>query len=695
MTKKNAMSATSCVLCIAMPFEEEHSVQPQDLIEAQIQMNWRTYSLKFVEQTFGVVHHHALDVSQNTTWLALLNNKYCSVQALFKWKNSSVGPLLLAPIGIRIILNIVDILSDYTAFTTEFMEFESDLARVLYVTPYILERKNSKRSHAGDCTKVYDVKDCVKIHESGFFYSFKDLCFSKHNFSTNTIHDLPIHPTYMVSTCYPSWRSSVLDNIGLLQERRPKHSSSKDAFKNGSVCLDATHAVLIVTNNIDKWAETCAHWNLPAKHFAESLVSVSEDLTNLKVILTTVKDLQDSFQESMDLEDTVNQCLSDATEIMRSRSPVQIRRYIIEVLCKKYSKFRVAWHYIQFGSVVLDDCETLLDDLGSMFDALCTSRKIHIFQDASTKPLGLTHQQVHTLFPTRSLKTEIPLISDILHAEQFQSIAMPKNLLKKFKLVSHQLKISATEERIDLFFKSKYCPIEKFDALQRFSNKKITLDCLYSLIEAHFTRMQISLGCFLEPAVETGPLHTLQKQYLMDSCMSLEKQCCICLEKLQLSWCISVCGHLYCEDCKRHNFVDQWSVGKSKACSQCRCPIILGDMFDVSTDPQFCSAFQREGDPVTEQIFSFAKELRRGTFLRYTKQGTVTYIDSTDLIQFNENEKLQKHVKHIVVEDISCLSPSSFLRSFNPELIKQPIMVHLFYAKEETQFFYEFVHEMT
>jgi hypothetical protein len=312
---------------------------------------------------------------------------------------------------------------------------------------------------------------------------------------------------------------------------------------------------------------------------------------------------------------------------------------------------------LYFGLVIADDMDTSSEYANLFPESL---RTIQIFKTHETKPSGLTQAQLEKAYKKNETSDwSVPHIVSAIQSNLF-IYGIPKHVLKKFKIFGHFIKNTAVEDKIARIFSERFCPIAHEDAIQRFCNKSVPKEFAMKLIENHCSRLQTTLASYLyDTSGEDTNINTI---FLHSAMHSETKECSICFETLAYPWCITMCGHLYCKDCARQQFYEEWNQLKPKECAHCRTSLIMGDLFTI--------------DEYSETAFAPVAPSKEKTLKDFL----------SSLKNFCMWGQPLESKKHIIVDDISSIQPHELVKSAT-----STVHVHIFYVQKDTRKYLQFL----
>lgn len=670
-------------LCTICPFPT--TLQDTDLKEVQeanLSISFRTQELRIAKGNTTV--SMPIHILKTKEWLTLIGTPYCKCVLLVIQNNSTI-----VPVGLRIYLQketLSQCLHQNQLCDTNFLSFESTLARTLQETKYFIEQDTKRRKTIWDLSpKQIDVHTNEMVIE-GLYWSFFEGCFTKEPGAINTYEILP---TLIVASAFDQWQEIVLSQVsefltGFGSSTRRRNTNVPVSAVDNFIVLP--NVMFVLTHNKNSWKKAAEAFNMDYLELESRGLPIQKLQNNGPLIITgTVNDIMANMSNLSNLWDTVEQSLQIIQHHpVSKRQNRQIRRIILDLLVRKFPSFYVPFELIQWGLLVLDDIETLFMDnntLAVIHDKMCLRTLQICYDNQNTKPKGLTNEQVSLCVgPFKSQRVPSWANPHILSFMEplVQVIPVPKGILKKFKVFGHLVRNGPTEDRIQKVFSSKYCPVPNEDAVVRFAGKALPQKLVEGLVEKHFSRLQISFGSFLESSTtstDSSP-SSIQKQYVLDSLSNKIKTCCICFESCEpTGYGISICGHIYCSDCSRQQFNADWTLYKTKDCASCRTPLTSGDFFQVMP-------------PNTVDSFT--------TILPIKDQSVVTFLNGLRSLHnveiWNPNKgPFEAMPKHVIVSSIQDISPRQFLNKFTSSIMSSTnCSIHIFYTPNESILFEKF-----
>jgi hypothetical protein len=668
-------------LCTIMPFETPWNQNFEETVECSVSLSPRFREIRFVSAS-GTTKIMSLDPSQATTeasWTLLLEFPYCKLTALMVHSTSASNVISLEPVAIRIALVKERIKTSFDASSfcdNNFLSFERLLQTILLHVPYLIDAEGSpkRRKSIWDLNpKTIEIRSLMPIMDH-ISYSFEDLLFVSSEQVTTPVK-LQVRPTILVSGASNSWQEVVLSQasnvLGLLSTKRQR-TTDTDPF---SELLLAHNSILIVTTQIAIWASVCEGLDL-TYCIAHERGVFTRQLPTTTVILANPKVLSANLLQESILLDTINEATA-IVSIARRLPSLQAKRLLTKTFAKAYTNFTVPLQLIQFGLCILDDIEALHSE--SVLDANVLSDKhamrwIQICVDKKTTkpssmnakltPLVIRSELTHQSVPFWTYPHITSALSNIINV-----IPMSKTILKRYKVFGHIIKYGPIEERISKVFASKYCPISNADAIERFSGAPMPLSSVRRLIETHFQRLLVSLGQFLMPPAQEQS--ALSLTYLRTELDSAEpKKCLICFSPVDELYCMTICGHVYCGECSRYHFMNEWNNFKAKECASCRCPCVQGDVFHVAKNEDSYKIPEATKDASISQFLSGFRTMN-------------------NVVHWSAQTRFDQSVKHLIVKEIVNVEAVDIIKSLASQT-SSSTNIHVFYLPNEYPWFYRF-----
>lgn len=622
----------------------------------------RSPFLRFTSERNVTVSMSPLGLA-HTEWLELCTRRFehaVTLKGLMTHINGPEGPVIVEPIGVRVYVNKTFVTAARLC-EPQVVSLESILGIVIRNTPLTVEFDAAKkRRPAWDlCNKTLSVKTTVPLTE-GVFWSFNEQVFQTYD---EPAREIEVRPTVLVSGAGNGYQHSLVHQThtiltGLTPRRRAVASTGDDR-----VVLPST--VLVVTAAIEPWTQAAKSLGFEVARVGPRGLCPNGAP---QVVLATIDDLAASAVLAADLEDAISAAANVVLECPSLRQP-QKRRLIFQ-LARKFSNFVLPLGYVQTGAVIVDDVEALGAGL-SLLDAAQALRRIDVFKDHSTtKPVALSEAQVACL----NWRDRHTMRIFAAHVQPLvQIIPVSKAVLRKIKVFGHQVRNGPIEDRLVRTFANKYCPITTPDAVQRFSGRPVPLAVAADLIGRHFQRLSVTLGMFLQPPGDAAALsQAFVTGVLQQDAAREARSCCICFEDLPpTAFNVSLCGHVYCKDCSRHQFHEAWAACAAKDCAQCRTPLLQGDFFQVEE-------FSKESPWVPTQA---SKAQAVSSFL-----GGLRTLHDTKI--WDPTAPPKEPVRHLIITDVSAAKPVDLVQALqdNPSTAS----VHVFYAPGETAAFHKF-----
>jgi len=306
-----------------------------------------------------------------------------------------------------------------------------------------------------------------------------------------------------------------------------------------------------------------------------------------------------------------------------------------------------------------DDVE--LVDIASFMPM--SNRCLKIVRDnVNTRPKVLSATQASKLMDLHA-----SYMPHFINSLDIVCVPIPNSVLRKFRVLCHVTKNGPIEERIQRTFSSKYCPIPMSDAIQRFSGRPVPTEVGLTMIKKHYSRVIVSLGSFLSPSENS---QGLSEEFAITSYQKEAKSCSICFDALDKTFSFSICGHVYCNDCCRQQFSEEWSANKTKECAACRTPLLMGDIIH-------CDTFTKK-TPFVPALAS--KETLIKSFVSGLRNQYEVYSD-TERISVD-------WPKHVLVTDINALRASDIVKKY--AMAPHTVNLQVFITANETSQYLQF-----
>jgi len=681
------------LLCTLCPFPSTPEDHVGPTIEATVQPNWRFQDLRFTaNDTSSLI----VPISHLTeqTWLNLLVYPFVKCVGLMTYVHSTTGPCMLEPVAIRVYLlrePMHQAFLMHRLCDTNFLAFETMLQMTLANTPYLIEPDGitKKRKTLWDLSsRNYEVRSTAQICDN-VFWDFSTMTFTSAHKEPLTFS---IRPTILVASMVNTWQSVLLQQaatlLGAASPRRRDPNTNEPLHDR----WQAKHVTLVVTNALSEWTDAIGSLDLSYASSESRGISV-DSLQNHSVIFTSLQNVKESKHASLALFKEVRETM---TAIVRSqRSVQQLQRLIVHMFAKKYPNFILPLDLIQFGCVIIDDIESMYsEDL--TFEETLGERWLQIIRDPnSTKPNSMSKAQAHlSVFGSSRFNSRSWALPHVrcLMEPMTQTIQVQKQLLRKFKIVGHSIKVTPIEERILKVFGSKYCPLSSDDAIQRFANKSMPVKVAADLIQRHFARLSTSLGSFLGPTEERP--NPIVANFVMSQLELAQKSCCICFEELgQVNFGLTVCGHLYCKDCASHHFDTEWNASRTKECASCRCPLVNGDYFYIEN-----KTYKKTQSSKDLSVQAYINSLKQKDLCEiFTYDGPIRADLFDNGISLERVEPsgdigappVPEVVKNVVVPNVYVVSPKALLERYKN--VPNTVHVHVFYTTNESSAFVNLV----
>jgi hypothetical protein len=672
-------------LCTLIPFGLSRFDPNAYNVTANVSVNFRSEEIRFTAPSGSIIVFPMDELQGSETWLHLLDLPFCKLVGLLCPEQAS-GAFVLEPVAIRIYLQKDRIRESFIATNLcEFhmMEFERVLRLTLLSTPYTIETslgQKKRRPQWELSSKQLEIQNCKQICDNpNIYFSFQDLSFTT---KVGSSLSLQLWPTALVSGASDTWQETVLSQVVSLMGLPTKRARLDPSGHTDQSMYDAHNCTLIVTNNVAHWTSVCQSLDMQCATVGPRGILL-RDLQLAQVILVSVEHISENINQEGLLFDAIEDLTlhvtdRNSTTATLASSPslpiAQIRRILLNVFCKKFNMFRVPIQLVQFGLCILDNMKVLKEHsvLDFIQDSLATRFIQVLVDETTTKPSSLTMEQTSLLYKLPAIPTwALPHVTVAVNAH-LQIVPVSKTILKRFKITGHPIKSGPIEDRIAKFFASKYCPIGPSEALQRFSGNPVPKSIALDLIQKHFDRLSISLGSFLLPAATEAS--TCSKQFILEKLSDAEgsPQCCICFESLSPdAFAITLCGHTYCSDCARYNFMPSWDLYKAHECANCRCPCTYGDVFFIQNDTS-ASKFVPVQASKEASIASFLSGLRTMNNVQIWPNG-------------GPKKAYEQPIKHLIVNDICNVKSVELVKALHGPTA---VNIHVFYTPNEFPWFH-------
>lgn len=658
------------LLCTLLPFEQLEIPDFKALQEVSVTVHWRYHELRFASPT--ETYTMPINATNNAKWIHLLSMPYCRLAGLMSVAPGMSGTSFMGPSAIRLYINkdafgLKDRLSAKLC-EPNVMAFETMLRDVLSEVPYVLESEPvaRKRKVPWDLgPKTLEASPTVALSNQGLYWNFLERAFTQDRVPNET---MTLRPTVLASDACEGWTKTLLTSVDAVLPRR----KAGPLGSTTGLYLGLPHATLVLTSEPSLWTDT-ASWDL-SMNFAElgPLGLKAESLQTAQVIVTTPEHFASNIVHSENVLDAVEMAMSCVMNQACSRQ--QVKRTLLDNLVAKLPNFVLPANYIQFGAIIVDDIEKHESVLGLLRPSMA-SRWLQVVRTGNLKPTSLSLRAARVAFSTGlgTIETKGPAwvraaacghMDSLIHV-----IGVPKNVLKRIKIVPHALKNGQVEERVAKAFGSKYCPLPPGDAIQRFAGTPVPIDIAEDLIQRHFQRLDISLGAFLQRA-HIDDTSTLSLGFLRTSLRVPQKACAICFDDMDGPFYITMCGHLYCADCTNRHFSGEWSIHRPKACAACRTPLLLGDMFHVNNDVPFRPALTSRAEAVQNFCNSFKRP------------------EHVKVFASDWSYEEYPQTKDLVVTNMMLTTPAELLR--RTRSCTGQLKVHVFFMPDEGKQFQDF-----
>jgi hypothetical protein len=560
------MNNEQMLLCTIVPFKDKCERIPDDVQEATIQVNFRNREIRLQDPS-GNSCTVDIGTLRSIEWLSLLGAPYCKLSALLtRFKGGSLA------LAIRIYLLKDAIMTERQATNLcdpNFIAFESMLSSTIKESWFLIENERKRKpAHIDYFEKAYNVMSTFKVIDD-LYWSFNSLLFTKEEQSIK----VQSGPVALVASVTDHWRETLLDNVMNAINQVPKRTKVGPSVDS---LISAPSTVLIITKEPETWLATATALGLLNATILEpDGIPVSFLELQDTIIISTPDLIAKNIVSTQNVFSTLENVMSNTILHTKPRMP-QVNRFFVEKLCKKFSNMRAGVDIIQFAFQLVDNQDDVdLVSASEMLSPKSYLRNLRVFRDErNTRPKGLTMLQASKLCTAHA--SYLPALINLV---DLINIPVPKAILRKFRVFSHVIKNGPIEERIHRTFSAKYCPVSFSDAIQRFSGRPVPIDVARDILTRHYNRLSVSLGSFLLPAADSGP-QQLSSEFAQSSLLKEPKTCSICFDTLE-EFSITVCGHVYCNDCCRQHFVVEWALFQAKECAACRTPLLMGDVVNV------------------------------------------------------------------------------------------------------------------
>ena len=516
------------LLCTLLPFKNfEYLPDEATFLESSdIHIVWRTNEIRICSPDSRL-----FSVSiPSCTWHLLLMFKFCKLFVIFYQGQ---------PAGIRVYttLSIHQNYVEKSLCDTQFLSFETCLAKVLYSTVFTIEKPHPKKKklYQDLSLRTFEIDPSAPVSED-LIWCFIDMTFKPKN-EKHVSKTASVRPSYLVANCTEHWRETLLDTVKKFGQ-----------------------TILIITDEPSAWPNTVPFTEQPL-----------QDIKNY-IFTITSEDLKEQYILYIELMENVSKV---CTKLYGSSSAHQSKRILLHNLVPKLVNFSIPVHMHLFTTVVLDNAECLR--YTNTLPNACSKNWVNVFYDNdNSKPMHLKPSQLSKL---TSLSNEyLPLLQS---SDFLTCLSVPKQLLRKYRVYGHLVRNGPIEDRIEKLFPMG-CPIKPVEAIQRFSGKPMPGTFAAELLTSHFQRLGSSLGEYSS----SGQTHFINKEFVNEA-LNGSKSCCICFDDLCSEFHFAVCGHIYCKECSTNYFKMDWSQNKPKDCAMCRVKLLLGDLFFVEDIVQF------------------------------------------------------------------------------------------------------------
>jgi hypothetical protein len=599
----------------------------------------------------------------------LLNKPFCRLIAACEV--DPVSEIPLRALGIRVYLNREVIRANYesTKLTdTNALTFECFLSRCLR-EPYIIEKFSKMKD-------IFMTSFITPLNNGEELY----WCFQENAFTLKKGPSIKFNnqQCYVVSTTTDHWQETVLLQTLQLSTRRK---------------IETT---LILTDCPKKWTDLCIKLGVSCALLKASKINLndnfnasndlndsndSNDLNNLNASnasnsssnadlnadanedVQVLVGTRDSLIYNRNVYFSLKEDVKFALQIAAPghRTEAQIERFIRNNLVPKFTNFNKSLAQKVFGACILDNV-----DIQEKLDVKKYIKIIH--SNHTTKPNSITFDQAKSMIQTNSILSRFDLLAPVepnlphfMLSFDPTYLSVPKNILKRFHIFGHPIKVGSSEDRISKIFKNCNSPLSYEMTIERFSARPMPSSVAKDFIKKHFERTDISLACFIEGNGQSFPLC----KGFIDEAFDLPKVCSICSEEESV-YTFSFCGHIYCKDCSKQYFSSQFMANNSKECAVCRTPLCAGDVFQID-------------EKINYEPFLPSKE--------YAIQSFTKALKSPKHVKIWPSETLSKY---ICVQNIEDVSSKDFIQLLDDH---KNVNIHVFYLHKESWHFQKFLQE--
>ena len=613
------MAQEQMLLCTLLPFVKYCDTLGSDVFteSTAIQIVWRTNEVR-VSGPESKSFIYAMSEFIDTSWMHLVGSQFCKLNVLFSGEEA---------IGIRLYLlgpQIDACFKESELCSTQFMAFEFSLSDCLKRAYFYLESATNKKKsfllhHTDFSPKTLSVSSLISITDE-VQWCFKDFTFKMgptEDVEKNHITTLNFDSIVLAANATNHWRCTLLE-----QTKQYAVGENK---------------LLIITDDPTKWP--C------------NIVQVSENGHTLNangIFIASSETILSNFRKQIELLDMVKVI---SANIFISRSESQIRRILVTNLAKKLPLFNLPLHFHKYSAIILDNFSDLQHV--DLLPRNLTNRWIKVIHENDcTRPTHLSHDQLKLALNIES-KVLLPLVWAPTSSTLI-SIKIPKQILRRFRIIGHPIRDGIVEERIARAFPNG-CPLKNEDAIQRFSGTSMPGTLAAEYLTRHFQRLGSSVGEYSLPMTNAG-VSVINKEFVNKSLNSEKKECCICYESLADEFNFTVCGHLYCGECSKTYFQSEFAQNKTKECAICRVNLMIADVFRIksfSSEAPFVSVLGSKA----HSIQTFTKCMRNKNVAYWSQEG-----DSA---------------KNIIVDNVYSCTVNSILKK------NGPLNLHIFYTKDE------------
>ena len=652
------MNHEQMLLCTIAPFKDACERLPDDVQEASIHVNFRNRELKLSD---SLGQSTTIDIAslRSIEWLSLMGAPYCKLTAvLSRYKNGAIA------LAIRIYLLKDAILEERQKSSfcdSNFLAFETMLSTTMKEQGYFIEPVEKKRKTLQNdfVTKLISVHATTKVADD-LFWCFHSLLFTKEE----KVQKVEAVPVAIVASVTQHWRENILQTI--LSAMNQKRKCAPSCSVDGLLC--GTSTVHIITKEPKEWLQVALEAGLTARLLEHDGVPVSFLDLNDGILISSPDILARNIISSQNLFTTLEHVLTN-TILHNVPRVAQVNRFFVEKLCKKFTNMQCTADLIQFGFLLIDNNDDV--DVVSASQLLCPKgslRCLKIIRDeTTTRPKSISMLQA-----TKLCNLHASYMPSYMNSLDLLTIAVPKYVLKKFRVFNHIIKNGPVEERIAKTFASKYCPVSINDAIQRFSGRPVPIDVAKELVSRHYNRLSISLGSFLLPSVETSG-QSLSSEFTLGSLNNETQNCSICFDVLEQGFSITICGHIYCTECCRQQFNEDWSAFRPKECAACRTPLLMGDVVQVES-------FTKKA-PFVPALAS--KELSIKNFLGGLRHSHYELYSGREM-----GAKVREWPKHVIINDITSTKACEIIREYSSA--SHTINIQVFSSAHESSQFLQF-----